>query len=299
MMRHHTRLMAERPTFDLQSHSVHSDGELAPEGVVQAAVAAGVELMALTDHDSIDGLDEAIAAADRLGIGIVPASELSAVHDSYEDLHVLGYRVDHHDPTLLGRLQEARDDRVTRADGMAVKLRELGWAVDDEALETRRQSGKTVGRPHLAGAVVSHPDNAERLRAEGLEDISKFIPAFLIPGTPAYLPRTRPTVPEAIGWIHDAGGVAIWAHPFWDIKDSDTVLATIDRFVAAGIDGVECFYATHTEEQTRLIVARCDELGLLTTGSSDFHGPSHKLFSKFRAFELYDLEPVLGRIAPH
>jgi 3',5'-nucleoside bisphosphate phosphatase len=289
--------MTERPAFDLQSHSIHSDGELAPAGVVEAAVSAGVKLMSLTDHDSVDGLDEAIDAAARLGIAIVPASELSAVHDSYEDLHVLGYRVDHRDQTLLTRLQEARDDRITRAAGMAVKLRELGWAVDDDALERRRKSGKTVGRPHLAGAVVSHPDNAERLRSEGLDEISKFIPAFLIPGTPAYLPRTRPTVPEAIGWIHDAGGVAIWAHPFWDISDSDKVLATIDRFVAAGLDGVECFYATHTEAQTRLIAARCGELGLLTTGSADFHGPSHRLFSQFRAFELYGCEPNLGRIA--
>jgi hypothetical protein len=285
------------PVFDLQSHSVHSDGELQPTGVVEAAAAAGVELMALTDHDSIDGLPEALEAASRLGVGIVPAAELSAVHDSYEDLHVLGYQVDQRDPVFLGRLRDAREDRVKRADGMAGKLRELGWEVDFDALERRRASGRALGRPHLAAAVVSVPANAARLKAEGVEDISKFIPAYLIPNTAAYLPRTRPTVPEAIGWIHDAGGVAIWAHPFWDMTEDDAVLATIDRFVAAGLDGVECFYVTHTEPQTRLLVARLGELGLLTTGSSDFHGPGHRLFSKWRAFETYGLTPNLGPVA--
>jgi hypothetical protein len=285
------------PIFDLQSHSIHSDGELAPTGVVEAAAAAGVELMALTDHDSIDGLPEALEAASRLGVEIVPAAELSAVHDSYEDLHVLGYGVDHEDAAFLERLQSARDDRIVRAEGMAGKLRELGWEVDEEALERRRASGRALGRPHLAAAVVSAPANAERLRSEGVDDISRFIPAYLIPNTAAYLPRTRPTVPEAIEWIHDAGGVAIWAHPFWDMSEDDAVLATIDRFVAEGLDGVECFYVTHTEAQTRLLVARLGALGLLTTGSSDFHGPGHRLFSKWRAFETYGLTPNLGPVA--
>jgi predicted metal-dependent phosphoesterase TrpH len=289
--------MADRPLFDLQSHSVHSDGELPPAGVVEAAAKAGVELMALTDHDSVDGLPEALEAAGRAGVRIVPAAELSAVHDSYEDLHVLGYRVDHRDPGFLERLESARYDRVLRAEGMAGKLRELGWEVDAEALRKRRDSGRALGRPHLAGAVVSVPANAERLRDEDVEDISKFIPKYLIPGTPAYLPRTRPTVPEAIEWIHDAGGVAIWAHPFWDMKDDDAVLATIDRFVESGLDGVEAFYATHNEAQTRLLVARLAELGLLTSGSSDFHGPGHRLFSQWRAFQTFGLEPNLGPIA--
>jgi predicted metal-dependent phosphoesterase TrpH len=283
--------------FDLQSHSVHSDGELAPAAVVEAAAAAGVELMALTDHDSIDGWSEAKQTADRLGLQIVPSAELSAVYDEYEDLHVLGYNVDPTDAQFLERLQSARDDRIVRANGMADKLRELGWEVDAEALERRRASGRALGRPHLAGAVVSVEANLERLRAEDVEDISKFIPAYLIPNTAAYLPRTRPTVPEAIEWIHDAGGVAIWAHPFWDMDSDDRVLRTIDEFVAAGIDGVECFYVTHNEAQTRLLVARLGELGLLTTGSSDYHGPNHRLFSRWRAFETYDLEPNLGPVA--
>ncbi|MGH3266682.1 MAG: hypothetical protein ACRDNS_32385, partial [Trebonia sp.] len=89
-------------------------------------------------------------------------------------------------------------------------------------------------------------------------------------------------------------GVAVWAHPFWDIEQPADVLESLDRFRAAGLDGVEAFYATHTEDQTRLLAARCAELGLLSTGSSDFHGPHHHRFSSFRAFRTYGLEPALG-----
>ena len=129
--------------------------------------------------------------------------------------------------------------------GWPSALDELGFSVDQSVLDARRSTGAVLGRPHLATAVVSHPDNAERLRELDLETIERFIPAYLIRGTPAYEPRTRPTVEEAIGWIHDAGGVAIWAHPFWDVKDSDAVVAKIDRYRAWGLDGVECFYPTY------------------------------------------------------
>jgi predicted metal-dependent phosphoesterase TrpH len=105
-----------------------------------------------------------------------------------------------------------------------------------------------------------------------------------------------PTVAEAIDVIHDAGGVAIWAHPFWDIEAGEEVLESVDRFAAAGLDGVEAFYVTHTAEQTRMVAERCAERDLLTTGSADFHGPEHPHFSRFRAFDLYGLEPRLGPI---
>jgi adenylylsulfate kinase len=127
--------------------------------------------------------------------------------------------------------------------------------------------------------------------------VSSFIPAYLIPGAPAYERRTRPTVSQAIRWIHDAGGVAVWAHPFWDIDEGDKVLAALDRFAAAGLDGVEAFYPTHGEAQAALLADRCAELELLATGSSDFHGPEHRLFSRFLAFDLHGHSPNLGPIA--
>jgi predicted metal-dependent phosphoesterase TrpH len=283
--------------FDLQSHSTCSDGALAPAEVVRAAAAAGVELLALTDHDTVEGVPAAQEAARAGGVGLVPAAELSAVWGGHEDLHVLGYDLDHGDPGLLARLGDARADRARRAERMGERLRELGWALDEAPLEARRAAGRPVGRPHLAAAVVDAPENAERLAAEGLDTPSALLEAYLIPRRPAYLPRTRPTVPEAIGWIHDAGGVAVWAHPFWDLADPGTVVSAIDAFRADGLDGVEVFYPTHSREQTLLLAGACGERRLLQTGSADFHGPEHPHFAAFGAFELYGREPVLGPLA--
>jgi predicted metal-dependent phosphoesterase TrpH len=145
--------------------------------------------------------------------------------------------------------------------------------------------------------VVSHPANAQRLRDEGLAERSAFLEAYLIDGKPGFRPRTTPTVSESIQAIHDAGGVAVWAHPFWDIEPPEQVLDTIDRFRAWGLDGVEAFYATHTREQAELLADRCQALDLLSTGSSDFHGPEHRLFSQFRAFSTYGRTPALGPLA--
>jgi 3',5'-nucleoside bisphosphate phosphatase len=282
------------PTFDLQSHSIHSDGALpAPEVVAQAA-AAGVELLALTDHDTVDGVAEAAEAADRLGIALSPAAELSAVHGAHEDLHVLGYELDASDPDLRAALHDFRGDRARRIGEMADRLRELGFELDDAPLRARREAGKPIGRPHLADAVLAHPANARRLADEGIDGRDALFPPYLVPGAAAYVARSRPTVPQAIEVIHAAGGVAVWAHPFWDLDAVDEALATLRTFAEAGLDGVEAFYATHTEEQTRALYEAAG--GLLTTGSADFHGPGHDRFDRFRAFELYGLEPNLGPI---
>jgi predicted metal-dependent phosphoesterase TrpH len=288
--------LPEPPTFDLQSHSIHSDGALAPAEVVAAAHAAGVQLLSLTDHDSVDGVREAAAAAERLGIGLVTGVEISTLDSSGSDLHILGYLIDDTDARLRASLHEYRSDREVRATAMIEALTGLGFAVDTDTLERRVAQGKSVGRPHLAQAVVSQPANAARLTEEGLIEMSAFLEAYLIPGKPAFRPRRAPSVASAIEAIHAAGGVAVWAHPFWDIDEPAEVLATIDRFRGLGLDGVEAFYATHTRAQTELLADRCAELGLLTTGSSDFHGPAHRMFSRFRAFDLFGRTPALGPI---
>lgn len=284
------------PTFDLQSHSIHSDGSLSAADVVAHAAAAGVELLALSDHDTTDGVNEARQAARERGIRLTPAAELSAVHGEHEDLHVLGYEIDADDPDLIAALHDFRGDRARRIDAMADRLRELGFELDSAPLDARREAGKPIGRPHLADAVLAHPANAERLREEGIDGRSALFPPYLVPGAVAYVARSRPTVAEAIEVIHAAGGVAVWAHPFWDLDIPDETVATLGEFAAHGLDGVEAFYAAHTEEQTRLLHATAADLGLLTTGSSDFHGPEHERFNAFRAFELYGLEPDLGPI---
>jgi 3',5'-nucleoside bisphosphate phosphatase len=285
------------PRFDLQSHSTHSDGALGAAEVVQLAAAAGVELLALSDHDTISGVAEAIEAGERLGVRVVPAVEISAVDEGApvgRELHILGYNIDHTGPPLTDSLVHFLADREKRTLRMRDGLREAGFELDETEIQERIAAGKPIGRPHLAGAVLSAPANAQRLREEGIDDVGSLIRGYLIEGRPAFRLRETPTVAESIEAIHAAGGVAVWAHPFWDVKNPAEVLESIDRFRALGIDGVEAFYVEHDEPQTRLLAERCAELGLLSTGSADYHGPDNRLFSRFMAFETYDLTPNLG-----
>jgi 3',5'-nucleoside bisphosphate phosphatase len=282
--------------FDLQSHSTASDGALEPAAVVAGAAQAGVELLALTDHDTVEGVPHAAATARELGMRLTAAAEISAVDGAHEDLHVVGYELDVGDPELLATLEQWRGDRERRVLAMVDRMRELGFSLDTTVLDERRAAGRPLGRPHLADAVLAHPDNALRLRDEGIVGKDELFPAYLVPGAPGYVFRTVPSVADAISTIHAAGGVAVWAHPFWDLDDAATTLDAIDRFAAAGLDGVEVFYPTHDEEQTRLLHAATAGRGLLITGSSDFHAPDHDRFGRFLAFETYGLEPRLGPI---
>jgi len=262
------------PWFDLQSHSTYSDGALAPAEVVDRACQAGVRVLALTDHDTVDGVEEALKASTN--VTVIPAVELSSVHNDFEDLHILGYGIDHTDPTLLATLADFRADRVRRILAMADKLREAGFTIPEI-------DHPSPGRPLLAKAIARQTDLST----------DEIFTRYLVPGTPTYVGRSRPTVRQAIEVIHAAGGVAVWAHPYWDM---DEALAALNTFADWGIDGVEAFYATHDEQQTRALHAAARERGLLTTGSADFHGPAHDHFNRFRAFDLYGLEPDLGRL---
>ena len=288
------------PRFDLQSHSTHSDGTLAAAEVVKRASEAGVELLALSDHDTVNGVSEAIAAGEAHGVRVVPAVEISAVDDTAKvqrELHILGYNIDHTGPAMTAKLVDFLADREKRTLRMRDALREVGFELDEAEIEQRIAEGKPIGRPHLAGAVLRAPANAERLQRESIDDVGSLIRGYLIEGKPAFRLRETPTVAEAVEAIHEAGGVAIWAHPYWDISDDAEVIDTVDRFHALGIDGVEAFYITHTRENTALLVKRCSELDLLTTGSADFHGPENRQFHSFMAFDTYGFEPSLGSIA--
>jgi 3',5'-nucleoside bisphosphate phosphatase len=294
------------PRFDLQSHSTHSDGVLSAAEVVQRAADAGVQLLALSDHDTVSGVTEAIAEGQRVGVKVVSAVEISSIDATAgaddgigtpRELHILGYCIDHTGAAITANLADFLADREKRTLRMRDALRDVGFELDEAELEARIAEGKPIGRPHLAGAVLRAPANAERLRAEDIDDVGSLIRGYLIEGKSAFRLRETPTVAEAIDAIHEAGGVAIWAHPYWDIQDDREVLDAIARFHAFGIDGVEAFYITHTRENTELLVNRCNELGLLTTGSADFHGPENRQFSQFMAFDTYGLQPNLGPIA--
>jgi hypothetical protein len=285
------------PSFDLQSHSTLSDGALAPAEVVAAAAAAGVERLALSDHDSAVGVPEAAEAARAAGIALVSATEITTMHEGVQDLHVLGYLIDPADPELVAALAHSRGERERRAATIVARLRELDYELDESVLQARTAQGQTIGRPHLAEAVVRHPANRERLREADLLEPTAFLVKYLIEGKPAFVNREAPTPADAIELIHSAGGVAVWAHPFWDIPEPADVIARLDTFRAAGLDGVEAFYPSFSAEQVRLLHGYAAEHGLLSTGSSDFHGPEHHTFSRFRAFGLHGLTPNLGPIA--
>ncbi|MGB7685583.1 MAG: PHP domain-containing protein [Solirubrobacterales bacterium] len=258
--------------IELQSHSTVSDGQLPPAEVVEKAAEAGVTTLALTDHDAIAGVSEAADAAERLGIELVPAIEMSCVHSYAEDLHICGYWVD------LGKIaaacERAQHERVTRAGEIVEKLRAEGFDLHLEDAVREAGDALSIGRPHIARA------------AGATGDLGPFFEEYLVPGAKAFVPRRWPTADQAIELIHNAGGAAVIAHPYWDISAPNEV---DDLIRSLGADGVETFYPTHSEEQTAHLLELCGELDLVATASSDYHGPTHKTFSAFGAYETYGL----------
>lgn len=258
--------------IELQSHSTVSDGRLAPAGVVKEAAKAGVTTLALTDHDAIAGVPEAAEAAVRLGVELVPAIEMSCVHEYAEDLHVCGYWVDLE--KIAPACERAQQERVNRAGEIVERLRAEGFDLTlDDAV---REAGDalSIGRPHIARA------------AGATGDLGPFFEEYLVPGAKAFVPRRWPTAEQAVGVIKEAGGVAVVAHPYWDISEP----AEVEELIRAlDIDGIETFYPTHSEEQAKHLLELCDELDLIATASSDYHGPTHKTFAEFGAYETYGL----------
>lgn len=264
--------------LDLQSHSTFSDGELPPAQVVATAVQEGVTTLALTDHDGIDGVAEAADAAADAGIALVPATEISCVHGSLDDMHMLGYWVD--TKTIAPAMERAQRERITRAEEIVERLNAQGVPVRFEDAIAQAGDASSVGRPHIAKAAGVTPDG-----------MSAFFEEWLVPGAKAFVSRRWPRAPEAIEIIHGAGGVAVLAHPFWDMKDPAQVATTVDDL---DLEGVESFYPAHDRAQTKFLVELCTDRGLAATASSDFHGPSHKMFNSFGAYSTYDLgEPEL------
>ena len=264
--------------IDLQSHSTFSDGELPPAEVVSTAVDAGVTTLALTDHDGIDGVAEAAEAAADAGVALIPATEISCVHGSFDDMHMLGYWVDL--DAIAPALERAQRERMVRAEEIVARLNEQGVPVLFEDAIAQAGHASSVGRPHIAKAAGVEP-----------EGMSAFFEEWLVPGAKAFVSRRWPDAAEAIEQIHGAGGAAVLAHPFWDMEDAGAVAALIDDL---DLDGVECFYPAHDRAQTKFLLELCRDRGLAATASSDFHGPSHKMFNSFCAYPTYDLgEPEL------
>ena len=181
--------------IELQSHSTVSDGQLAPAEVVEEAAKAGVTTLALTDHDAVAGVAEAAEAAKRLGIELVPAIEMSCVHEYAEDLHVCGYWVDLE--TIAPACERAQQERVNRAGEIVEKLRARGLRPHARGRGREAGDALSIGRPHIARA------------AGATGDLGPFFEEYLVPGAKAFVPRRWPTAEQAIELIHEAGGVAV------------------------------------------------------------------------------------------
>ena len=262
--------------IDLQAHSTVSDGQLEPAAVARAAAKAGVTVMSLTDHDAVAGVHDAVEAAREAGIECVPAVEMSCVHRYSDDLHMLGYWVD--TQRIAAACERAQQERVDRAREIVDRLNELGVEVTFEAAVAEAGAADSIGRPHIARAAGAGPD------------LGPFFEEYLVPGAKAFVARRWPTADQAVEVIHDAGGVAAVAHPYWDVAEAEAVRDLVLSLRGeAGLDGLESFYPAHTPEQTRHCLELCEELDLVPTGSSDFHGPTHKTFSRFGAYDTYGL----------
>jgi predicted metal-dependent phosphoesterase TrpH len=245
--------------IDLHLHTTASDGRYAPRELVDGVAAAGITVMAVTDHDTTAALAEVQACASERGIEAVPGIEITAVDDG-RDVHVLGYFLDPSEPALIQFLAAQRATRVTRVHTIAARLSELGVPIDVRALldEAERNPGRSIGRPQVARALQ---------RAGHVASTQEAFDRFLASGGPAFV--TRPGSPPEVvaGIIQRAGGLASLAHP-----GRTRIDARIPELAAAGLDALEVYHSDHDEAAVERYRRLASELGLLMTGGSDFHG---------------------------
>ncbi|MGW6420354.1 PHP domain-containing protein [Streptomyces sp. NPDC055055] len=247
--------------IDLHTHSTASDGTDSPAELVRNAAAAGLDVVALTDHDTTRGHAEAIAALPE-GLTLVTGAELSCRIDGIS-LHMLAYLFDPAEPALLAERELVRDDRVPRARAMVAKLQELGVPVTWKQVARIAGDG-SVGRPHVAEALVE---------LGVVPDVSgAFTPAWLADGGRAHVGKHELDPVDAIRLVKAAGGVTVFAHPLAVKRGQVLPEASIARLAEAGLDGIEVDHMDHDEATRARLRGLAKELGLLTTGSSDYHG---------------------------
>ncbi|MGW3658476.1 PHP domain-containing protein [Streptomyces sp. NPDC005151] len=247
--------------IDLHTHSTASDGTDSPAELVRNAAAAGLDVVALTDHDTARGHAEAIAALPE-GLTLVTGAELSCRVDGV-GLHMLAYLFDPDEPELARERELVRDDRVPRAQTMVRKLQELGVPVEWQQVARIAGDG-SVGRPHIATALV------ELGVVETVSDA--FTPEWLADGGRAYARKHELDPFDAIRLVRAAGGVTVFAHPLAVKRGEVVPEAAIARLAAAGLDGIEVDHMDHDEPTRARLRGLAKELGLLATGSSDYHG---------------------------
>lgn len=240
--------------IDLHVHTSASDGTLAPRQVVALAASVGVRFLGVADHDSTEGIAEAIEAAASLPVEIVPAVEINAEYARTE-LHILGYYVDVNAPGLQRILSRLRDGRVQRARAMVDRLGALGLGIEWERVSALAGDG-AVGRPHVAQALVEkgHADTVEQA-----------FHRYIGRGRPGYVGRFKLSPPRAIEAIRAAGGLPVLAHPL-------SLMGVVPDLARAGLAGLEAYYTGYSGQETHLLLELATKYGLLVTGGSDFHG---------------------------
>jgi 3',5'-nucleoside bisphosphate phosphatase len=249
--------------IDLHTHSSVSDGTDAPAELVRKALAAGLDVVALTDHDTFDGLDEAVAEGERLELGVVRGMELSCSRRG-SSVHVLAYGADPTSPRLAAEMARVRDGRLGRLAGVLRKLAALGVPVSEAEVMAQVGNSPSVGRPHIADALIA---------AGHVRDRQQAFDRFLADGGPAHVHRYTIEVDRGIDLVHEAGGLAVIAHPWGRGRERllpPNVLQDLVR--DHGLDGIEVDHQDHDSDARRRLRALAESLGLLATGSSDYHG---------------------------
>ncbi|MBM4294229.1 MAG: PHP domain-containing protein [Deltaproteobacteria bacterium] len=261
--------------IDLHAHSTASDGSYAPAEVVRLAKEGGLTAIALTDHDTIDGIPEAMAAGDKWGVEVIPGVEISA-HFPGGSMHVLGYFIDYTNGLLDERLAVLKQARLDRNPQIIAKLNALGIPLTMEQV-VKVSGGGQVGRPHIARALWE---------AGYVSNIQDAFDKFLRSGAPAHVNKFRFPPREAINMIREAGGVPVLSHPFTlGLGSAYALKNTLLELKGLGLAGIEVFYSEHSREQEALYLKLARELGLLVTGGSDFHGLNKPevVFGKMRS----------------
>jgi 3',5'-nucleoside bisphosphate phosphatase len=242
--------------LELHCHTTHSDGTLSPSALIRKAHHAGVKAIAITDHDTMAGWEEAIAAAKPFGLEVVPGIELSTVWNG-RSLHILGFYPN--PEKLRSPLQERIAGRWRRAQSMVDKLRELGYSID-----LPRSGTLTPGRPHIAKALVN---------AGYVKTPQDAFDRWLGEDRPAYVPYEKFTAIEGIHLLRECGAVPVWAHPY--LFRGGVVADILPEFVEAGLMGLEVYHPSHSPHQQTKLQELCDRYDLLMTGGSDYHGPAN------------------------
>lgn len=252
--------------IDLHAHTSASDGSLTPTELVQKATGLGLSALAVTDHDTIHGLPEAIEAASGSDLDLVAGVELS-VEDDAGRFHLLGYLFDPNHDELLSTLAQIRKSRAERNALMAEKMRRLGLPVTmDDVRAEAGENAEVIARPHFAQALM---------RKGVVSSVQEAFNRYLATGKPLYMPKQILTAADAIALLHRAGGLAVMAHPGLVPLNDEALRNRIESLARdSGLDGIEAYYSQHTPAQTERFLAIADRLNLAVTGGSDFHGAS-------------------------